>query len=71
MATNDFLAAGGDGYRVFEEAVKSSGNFLVTGGMMKGKKIVYNDYGRQLRDLVINYIKEKKNICPHSGGRIT
>jgi 2',3'-cyclic-nucleotide 2'-phosphodiesterase (5'-nucleotidase family) len=70
VATNDFLAAGGDGYRVFEEAAKSSGDFSVTDGVMKGKKIVYNDHGRQLRDLVINYIKEKKNICPSSGGRI-
>lgn len=71
VATNDFLAAGGDGYKVFEEAVKSSRDFSITGGVMKGKKIVYNDSGRQLRDPVINYIKEKKNICPSSGRRIT
>jgi 5'-nucleotidase/UDP-sugar diphosphatase len=71
VATNDFLAAGGDGYRVFKEAVESSGDFSITDGVVKSRKIVYNDYGRQLRDLVINYIKEKKNICPSSGGRIT
>jgi 5'-nucleotidase/UDP-sugar diphosphatase len=71
VATNDFLAAGGDGYRVFKEAVESSGDFSITDGVMKSGTIVHNDYGRQLRDLVINYIKEKKNICPSHGWRIT
>lgn len=71
VATNDFLAAGGDGYKVFGEAVRSSKDFAVTGGMMKGKKLAFSDSGRWLRDVVIGYIKEKKMISPSVEGRIT
>jgi len=46
VATNDFLAAGGDGYQAFGEAIKSSRDFSVMGGMMKGEKVVYSDSGR-------------------------
>ena len=71
VATNDFLAAGGDGYKVFGEAVKSSRDFEVTGGMMKGEKLVFSDSGRWLRDVVIGYIKDKNKILPIVEGRIT
>ena len=71
VATNDFLAAGGDGYKAFGEAVKSSGDFQVTGGMMKGEKLVFSDSGRWLRDVVIGYIKDKNKISPVVEGRIT
>jgi 2',3'-cyclic-nucleotide 2'-phosphodiesterase (5'-nucleotidase family) len=71
VATNDFLAAGGDGYKVFGEAVKSSKDFSITGGMMKGEKLAFSDSGRWLRDVVIGYIKEKKVISPSLEGRIT
>lgn len=71
VATNDFLAAGGDGYKAFGEAVKSSGDFQVTGGMMKGEKLVFSDSGRWLRDVVIGYIKDKNKISPLVEGRIT
>jgi 5'-nucleotidase / UDP-sugar diphosphatase len=70
VATNDFLAAGGDGYKAFGEAVKSSRDFEVTGGMMKGEKLVFSDSGRWLRDVVIGYIKEKNKISPVVEGRI-
>jgi len=62
VATNDFLAAGGDGYKAFGDAVKSSKDFSVVGGMMKGEKLTYSDSGRWLRDVVIEHIKKKKNI---------
>ena len=71
VATNDFLAAGGDGYKAFGEAVKSSRDFEITGGMMKGEKLVFSDSGRWLRDVVIGYIKEKNKILPVVEGRIT
>lgn len=71
VATNDFLAAGGDGYKVFGEAVKSSKDFSITGGMMKGEKLAFSDSGRWLRDVIIGYIKEKKVISPEVEGRIT
>lgn len=70
VATNDFLAAGGDGYKAFGEAVRSSKDFSVTGGAMTGAKLVYSDSGRWLRDVVIQYIKEKKRVAPTVEGRI-
>lgn len=70
VATNDFLAAGGDGYKAFGEAIKSSRDFSVMGGMMKGEKVVYSDSGRWLRDVVVEYIKELKRIAPTVEGRI-
>jgi 2',3'-cyclic-nucleotide 2'-phosphodiesterase (5'-nucleotidase family) len=70
VATNDFLAAGGDGYTAFGDAVRSSPDFAVTGGMMKGEKLVYSDSGRWLRDVVIEWLRGKKRIDPAVDGRI-
>lgn len=70
VATNDFLAVGGDGYKAFGEAIKSSRDFSVIGGMMKGGKVIYSDSGRWLRDVVVEYIKEKKRIAPAIEDRI-
>lgn len=70
VATNDFLAAGGDGYKVFGDAVRSSRDFSVTGGALKGEKLVYCDSGRWLRDVVIEYIKKEKTVSPEVEGRI-
>ncbi len=69
-ATNDFLAVGGDGYKAFGEAIKSSRDFSVIGGTMKGGKVVYSYSGRWLRDVVVEYIKERKRIAPKMEGRI-
>ena len=70
VATNDFLAAGGDGYKAFGDAVKSSGNFEIIGGLMKSEKLVYSDSGKWLRDVVVDYIRGEKNISPSVEGRI-
>ena len=70
VATNDFLAAGGDGYKAFGDAVKSSKDYAIIGGAMKGDKLVYNDSGRWLRDVVIDFIKAQKEIFPKVDGRI-
>jgi len=70
VATQDFIAAGGDGYTSFGEAVKSSRDFSVMGGAMKGENLVYSDAGRWLRDVVIDYIKMKKKVAPAEEGRI-
>ncbi len=70
VATNDFLAAGGDGYRSFEEATRSSKDFSVMGGTMKGEKVVYGDSGKWLRDGVAEYIREKGRVAPKIEGRI-
>ena len=70
VATNDFLAVGGDGYKAFGVAIQSSRDFSVIGGMMKGEKVIYSDSGRWLRDVVVEYIKESKRIAPTVEGRI-
>jgi 2',3'-cyclic-nucleotide 2'-phosphodiesterase (5'-nucleotidase family) len=70
VSTNDFLAVGGDGYKAFGEAIKTSTDFSVIGGMMKGEKVVYSDSGRWLRDVVVEYIKEKGRVAPKAEGRI-
>jgi 2',3'-cyclic-nucleotide 2'-phosphodiesterase (5'-nucleotidase family) len=70
VATNDFLTVGGDGYKGFGEAIQSSRDFSVVGGMIKGEKVVYSDSGRWLRDVVVEYIKERKRIAPKREGRI-
>jgi 2',3'-cyclic-nucleotide 2'-phosphodiesterase (5'-nucleotidase family) len=70
VATNDFMAVGGDGYKAFGEAIRSSKDLSVMGGMMKGERIVYSDSSRWLRDIVVEYIREKKEIAPKVEGRI-
>jgi hypothetical protein len=37
---------------------------------MKGEKIVYSDPGRWLRDVVVEYIGEKRRVAPKVEGRI-
>jgi 2',3'-cyclic-nucleotide 2'-phosphodiesterase (5'-nucleotidase family) len=71
VATNDFLAVGGDGYRSFAEAVKSSKTFSAVGGALMAEKVLYSDSGRWLRDVVVEYIREKGTIAPGTERRIT
>jgi len=61
VATNDFIMAGGDGYAAFAEAA---------GKGMRGEKIVYNDTGRMIRDVVVAWLKEKGSIHRNVGNRI-
>jgi 5'-nucleotidase / UDP-sugar diphosphatase len=70
VATNDFMAAGGDGYKAFGEAIRSSKDFEIIGGMMKGEKVSYSDAGRWVRDVVIDYIRAKGKIAPKVEDRI-
>ena len=70
VATNDFLAAGGDGYKIFGEAIRASKDFSLIGGAMKGGNIVFSDSGRWLKDVVVDYIRGKKRIAPKVEGRI-
>jgi 2',3'-cyclic-nucleotide 2'-phosphodiesterase (5'-nucleotidase family) len=70
VATNDFMAAGGDGYRAFGEAIGSSKDFEIVGGMMKGERVAYSDSGRWIRDVVMDTIRQKGRIAPKVEGRI-
>ena len=71
VATNDFLAAGGDGYAAFGDAVRSSSDSAGAGGAMGGGKLVYSDSGRWLRDVVIEWLRDRKTIHPGGGTRIS
>jgi 5'-nucleotidase / UDP-sugar diphosphatase len=70
VATNDYLVAGGDGYTVFGEALKSAGDYASLGGTLTSNKLAYNDPGTWLRDVVIAAIQARKTIGPKVDGRI-
>jgi 2',3'-cyclic-nucleotide 2'-phosphodiesterase (5'-nucleotidase family) len=65
LATNDFLAAGGDGYAILKQiALKKEGD------PPKENRVILFDTGKELRDMVVGYIKEKKQISASVEGRI-
>lgn len=70
VATDDFLAAGGDGYKAFGEAVRESADYSSVGGVMKGEKLVYSNAGRWVRDVIVDYIRSVKRVSPVVEGRI-
>ena len=55
IATNDFLAKGGDGYSVFK----------------KGKVIIDAYGAKLMASMVMDYIKAKRSVSPKVEGRIT
>ncbi len=71
VATIDFIASGGDGYKAFGDAITSSRDYAVIGGAMKGEKVVYSDPGTWLRDTVIRWIQSRKSVSPQVEGRMT
>ncbi|MDD4196347.1 MAG: bifunctional UDP-sugar hydrolase/5'-nucleotidase [Syntrophorhabdaceae bacterium] len=70
VATNDFLAAGGDGYQMFREAIRQASDFEIIGGTIKSSNIAYNDAGRWLRDVVAAEVQKEKKIGSAVEGRI-
>ena len=70
VATDDYLGAGGDGYTVFGEALKSAGDYANLGGTLTSSKLAYNNPGAWLRELVIAAIQARKTIAPKTDGRI-
>jgi 5'-nucleotidase/UDP-sugar diphosphatase len=71
VATIDFIASGGDGYKAFGDAITSSRDYAVVGGAMKGEKVVYSDPGTWLRDMVIRSIQSRGRVSPQIEGRMT
>jgi 2',3'-cyclic-nucleotide 2'-phosphodiesterase (5'-nucleotidase family) len=63
VATIDYLGAGGDGFKIFSDALERR-----DGGEMN--RVVYTDTGNWLRDRVIIAIKAQKTIAPQVDGRI-
>jgi len=70
VATDDYLGAGGDGYTVFGEVLKSAGDYTNLGGTLTSSKLAYNNPGAWLRELVIAAIQARKTIAPKIDGRI-
>jgi len=70
VATNDFLAMGGDGYTTFAHAIQVAPNYSSTGGTLTSSKLIYNDAGRYVRDIVADYIKTKRYVSSRIERRI-
>jgi 2',3'-cyclic-nucleotide 2'-phosphodiesterase (5'-nucleotidase family) len=70
VATLDFMAAGGDGYTAFGQAIKSAGDYAETGGAMRSSRLVYNDPGGFLRDVVLDALAKGSPVAPTVEGRI-
>jgi 2',3'-cyclic-nucleotide 2'-phosphodiesterase (5'-nucleotidase family) len=70
VATIDFLAAGGDGYKVFGEAVRRSSDFSIQGGALRGENLLFSDPGHWLRDLLVDYLRRMGPVAPAVEGRI-
>lgn len=70
VATNDFLAAGGDGYDSFPEAIRNLGSQDWVGGTLVSEALVFSEPGRWIRDLLVEHIRSKGRIKPEVEGRI-
>lgn len=70
VAMNDFLAAGGDGYKSFSEAIKEGLSPHSIGGALVAEKLFFSEPGRWIRDLVAEYIKNRSPIEPRIEGRL-
>lgn len=70
VATNDFLAAGGDGYQVFREAIRQPNNFSITGGTIVSTNLTYNDSSRSLQDIIVQTVRKMMVLDPPLEGRI-
>jgi len=70
VATNDFLAAGGDGFRAFGEALAGEDGYEQVGGMLKSSKLTYSDPARWIREDFIDYVAAHPHLAPRVEGRI-
>jgi 2',3'-cyclic-nucleotide 2'-phosphodiesterase (5'-nucleotidase family) len=70
VATLDFMAAGGDGYRVFGKVMGGVRGIAAVEAMMSSPQVVYIDPGRWVREDVIDYLKAHPAIAPRVEGRI-
>lgn len=68
LATNDFLAAGGDGYATLKNILDTMEN--KQGDSTQNNRVILFDSGRAIRDIVIDFIKERKIISTSVEGRI-
>jgi 5'-nucleotidase / UDP-sugar diphosphatase len=65
LATYDFLAAGGDGYAIISQLLNAKDGYYA-----KSPRLVLFESGREIRELVTDYIKARKEISAGVDGRI-
>ena len=65
LVTNDFLAAGGDGYTIFKKIMENKDK-----DSAQSSRVILFDSGRDIRDMVSDYIKGEKMISAKVEGRI-
>jgi 5'-nucleotidase/UDP-sugar diphosphatase len=70
LATNDFLAAGGDGFSVFKRAFPDEASRPDWKPESGTGRVVLYDRGRTIQELVISYIKKQKKVTASTEGRI-
>jgi len=70
LATNDFLAAGGDGYSSFVQGLEEGSKIENLGGALVGGSITFSDPGRWVRELLAEKVKERGILSPSLEGRI-
>jgi len=70
VATHDFLAAGGDAYQAFGEVISAEDLMNPVAAGQQGAKLVYNDPGRWLRDILADTIRANRAIRPVVENRI-
>jgi len=70
VAMNDFLAAGGDGYRSFTEAIREHFSPYSVGGTLVAEGLLFSEPGRWIRDLVAEYIRQKSPLETKTEGRM-
>lgn len=70
VAMNDFLAAGGDGYKSFPQAIKDRFSNYSIGGALVAEGLPFSEPGRWIRDLVVEYIRQKSPVKSKAEGRI-
>jgi len=70
VAMNDFLAAGGDGYRSFTEAITEHVSSYSIGGTLVAERLLFSEPGRWIRDLVAEYMHQKSPLQTKTEGRI-
>lgn len=70
VAVNDFIAAGGDGYKVFTDLIGQRG-FKEGGDMTLPTVVKFSAPGLRISDLVVEYLRTKGKVGPQKEGRIT
>jgi 2',3'-cyclic-nucleotide 2'-phosphodiesterase (5'-nucleotidase family) len=70
VATNDFLAAGGDGYAVFKQAFPEQASRPDWKPEPGNSRVVLYDRGRSLQEMVTDYIRKQQKFTAVVEGRI-